>query len=157
MVPLTEIQDLELFEMLPPAALEALSKETEDIAFEAGDYIIHQHDEAQAIHVLLSGTVQFLMTVEGTDDLFVGTTSERGALIGWSVVREPHRYTASVKCAEPCRVLRLSRRVLDRIVREDPAAGSRILRVIAAALVDRLEDARNLLGPLPKTGPRAET
>ena len=157
MVPAAEIKRLKVFEMLPPVALEALSRDIEEHSFDTGDLIVHQHDEARAIYVLLSGSVEFLMTIEGMDALFVGTASERGALIGWSVVREPHRYTASVKCTEPCRVLRLPRSALARTLKDDPRAGCQVLRAVAAALVDRLEDARDLLGRLPKSGPRLES
>ena len=149
MVPVATIKRLKVFEMLSPVALETLSRDIEELAFEAGDFILHQHDEAHAIYVLLSGSVEFLMTVEDMDHLFVGTTSEPGALIGWSVVREPHRYTASVRCTEPCRVLRLRRSTLTRVLRDDPRAGCRVLRAIADALADRLEDARGLLGLTP--------
>lgn len=149
-----EIGELNVFEGLAPDALDALSQDVVELALDTGAFVLHQHDEAWAIYVLLSGSVEFLMTVEGVDDLFVGATSEPGALIGWSAVREPHRYTASVRCTEPCRVLRLSRRALAQVLRDDPRAGCRILQSVAEALVGRLEDARALLGRLPKTGPR---
>ena len=154
MVPTAEIKCLKVFKMLPPVALEAISRDIEEVAFETGDFILHQHDEASAIYVLLSGSVEFLITIESLDDLFVGTTSEPGAFIGWSVVREPHRYTASVRCTEPCRVLRLPRGTVAAILKDDPAAGRHILAAVAAALVDRLEVARALLGRQPKSGPR---
>lgn len=157
MVPAAEIKKLKAFEMLHPATLEALSTDINELVFETDDFILHQHDEARGIYVLLSGSVKFLISIEGMDDLFVGATSHRGALIGWSVVREPYRYTASVKCTEPCRVLHLPRSSLDQIVKQDPRAGRRILEVVAADLVDRLENARELLGRLPKTGPRGES
>ena len=157
MIPFAEISHLRVFETLPEDALEVLSKDFEELTFEIGDYILHQHDEARAIFILLSGSVEFFMSLEGMKDLFVGTTSEQGALIGWSVIRQPYRYTASVRCSEPCRVLRLPRAALTRVLTDDPRAGCQILRAIAAALVDRLEDARGLLGRLPKTGPRLES
>lgn len=157
MVPVTQIKHLKVFETLPPDALVALSKDFEELTFEVGDFILHQHDEARAIFVLLSGSVEFLMSLEGMEDLFVGTTSEQGALIGWSVVREPYRYTASVRCTEPCRALRLPCAALTRVLMDNPHAGCQVLRAIAAALVSRLEDARGLLGRLPKTGPRVES
>ena len=35
----------------------------------------------------------------GVDDLLVGTMlGQPGALLGWSVVRKPHRYTSTVRC-----------------------------------------------------------
>ena len=154
MVPTAEIERLDVFKGLPPVALEAISRDIEEVAFQTGEFILHQHDEASAIYVLLSGSVEFLITIESLHDLFVGTTSQPGALIGWSVMREPHRYTASVRCTEPCRVLRLPRGAVAAILKDDPAAGRQILAAVAAALVDRLEVARALLGRQPKSGPR---
>jgi hypothetical protein len=40
----------------------------------------------------------------------------------------------------------MPRASLDRVLREDPVAGRRVLEIVAAALLDRLEDARSLLG-----------
>lgn len=148
-----DIGSLAVLQGLGPETRDALMKEAKELAFEAGEFILHQHDDARALYVLLSGSVEFLMNVEGVDDLFLGMTAEPGALIGWSVVREPHRYTASVRCREPCRVLRVPREALARVLSEDPRAGCQILRGVADALLVRLEDARSLLGRLPDTGP----
>ena len=156
MVTVAELKGFRFFETLPTSALKALAGDAAELSFETGDFIVHQHDEASAVYILLSGSVEFLMTVEGVDDLFVGTTSDPGAVIGWSVVREPRRYTASVKCTEPCLAVRIPHGALNQVLVDDPDSGARILRAIAEALVDRLEDARELLGRLPKSGPRVE-
>ena len=146
MVPVAEIKGLKPFAGLPAERIEGLAAEAKAQTFAPGALIVHQHDRARRLHVLRSGAVEFLMAVEGMDDLFVGATAEPGALIGWSVLREPHRYTASVRCREECRVLTLPRAALDRLVAEDPRAGRGVLAAVAAALVERLEDARDLLG-----------
>ena len=156
MVTEAQLKRFRFFETLPSAALKALARAAAEHSFDTGDLIVHQHDEANAVYILLSGSVEFLMTVEGVDDLLVGTTSDPGALIGWSVVRAPRRYTASVKCTQPCLALRISHSALNQVLVDDPDSGSRILRAIADALVDRLEDARELLGRLPKAGPRVK-
>lgn len=150
----TEIRDLKIFEALPGAVAEALCADAEELDFDAGDCIAHQHDEARSLFILLSGTVEFLIKAEGIDDLFVGAASERGALLGWSIVREPHRYTATVRCTQPCRVLRLPRRPFERILANDPQAHYAILQAIAEAVANRLQDALGLLGAVPGTGPR---
>lgn len=156
MVPTAELAHLKIFEAIAPPTLDALSDDIEERSFGTGDFILHQHDEARGLYILLAGSVEFLMMVEGMEDLYVGETSEPGALIGWSVVREPYRFTASVRCTEPSRVLRLPRDSLQRMLKEDPTAGRCLLRAVGDALVERLEDARELLGRLPKSGPRLE-
>lgn len=156
MISSAEIRGLKVFEALPDAVAEALRADAEAIGFETGDYILHQHDEAHSLYILLEGTVEFLIRAEGIDDLFVGMTAERGALLGWSIAREPHRYTATVKCVEPCRVLRLPRGALTRILKNDSRAAYRILQAVAAAVANRLQDAIGLLGGIPKSGPHPE-
>jgi CRP-like cAMP-binding protein len=156
MIPIAEIRSLKVFEALPDAVTEAFCADAEALEFSAGDDILHQHDQAHSLYILLSGTVEFLIKVEGVDDLFVGMSSERGALLGWSIVREPHRYTATIKCAEPCRVLKLPRRVVARVLADDPRAGYAFRQTIAAAVANRLRDALDLLGGIPKSGPRPE-
>lgn len=156
MIPAAELRNIKTFKALPDAATEALCADAEVLELEAGDAILHQHDEAHSLYVLLSGTVEFLISVEGVDDLFVGMTSAPGALLGWSIVREPHRYTATIKCSEPSRVLKIPRRVLDRVLANDPQAGYRFRQAIAAAVANRLRDALDLLSGIPKSAPRRE-
>jgi len=154
MVPVAELKDLKIFEAIASPTLNALSEDIVERSFGPGDFILHQHDEARAIYILLAGSVEFLMMIEGMEDLYVGETSEPGALIGWSVVREPFRFTASARCTEPSRVLKVPRDSLHRILKDDPTTGRCLVEAVAAALVERLDDARELLGRLPKSGPR---
>jgi len=123
MVPVAELKDLKIFEAIASPTLNALSEDIVERSFGPGDFILHQHDEARAIYILLAGSVEFLMMIEGMEDLYVGETSEPGALIGWSVVREPFRFTASARCTEPSRVLKVPRDSLHRILKDDPTTG----------------------------------
>ena len=96
-----------------------------------------------------AGVVQILIHFRGVDDLLVGTVRKPGALIGWSVFRKPYRYTASIRCEEPCRVVRIPCEALDDLVRREPRLGYLLLRRAAAAVADRLEQARALLTRTP--------
>lgn len=140
-----QLGEIAVFEDLPPGALDRLAEGADPVDFEAGAFIVHQHDEALALFILVSGAVDFLIRAEGVDDLFVGSASAHGAIIGWSIAREPHRHTASVRCAEPCRTIRIKRSAVEAILRDDPRSGYKILRGIAEALAERLESARDLL------------
>lgn len=100
---------------------------------------------AADIFFLMSGSVQIYIHFHGVDDLLVGTMREPGALLGWSVVRKPHRYTATVRCEENCRVLRLPREALMKLVETQPRLGYLPLKRIAATLANRLEQTRDLL------------
>ena len=116
-----------------------------EVSLAPGDYIVRQHDEARYLFVLLSGSVRFLLRFEGVDDLLVATSTDSEEFIGWSTFRVPYRYTATVQCEGPCRLVRLPREDLVAIVREDPSFGYVLLKTIAARLATRLEQTRDLL------------
>ena len=111
----------------------------------AGELMLHQHDEARHVVFLLSGSVQFLIRFEGVDDLYVGGLGEPGALIGWSSFRIPYRFTASVRCEEDCRVLRIPREIFEALSTEEPQVDYLLLKRVAASLALRLEQTRDLL------------
>jgi CRP-like cAMP-binding protein len=145
MISVDALQRLAIFQDVPREILADLAAQVQEQTFAKNDVIVRQHDDAHAVYLLLSGSVQFLIRFQDVDDMLVGTTSEHGAPIGWSVAREPHRYTATVRCETPCDVLYVPRAALDRIVEQNPEVGFAILRHLAAAVAIRLEQARDLL------------
>lgn len=136
---------LPIFKDIPREVLSRLAEHTSRQAFERNEVIVHQHDDAHDVYFLLAGSVQFLIRFQGADDMLVGTTRDYGAPIGWSVAREPHRYTATVRCEEPCELIHMPRSSLEQIIEQYPQAGYDILRYLAAAVATRLEQARDLL------------
>ncbi|MGI9378201.1 MAG: cyclic nucleotide-binding domain-containing protein [Methyloligellaceae bacterium] len=136
---------LAIFENVPQQILAELAEHVTRQTFEPNDIIVRQHDDAQCIFLLLKGKVQFLIEFQGVDDMLVGTTSAYGAPIGWSVAREPHRYTATVRCEEQSEMLCIPKSSLNRIVRQYPEVGFDILRHLAVAIATRLEQARDFL------------
>ncbi|MDN5789494.1 MAG: hypothetical protein L0H25_01320, partial [Micrococcales bacterium] len=91
------------------------------------------------------GPFAFLLRFEGVDDLLVGSTTQRGALIGWSVFRPPYRNTATVRCEQPCRLLVMPRSAFDEVFAADPRLHYEILGRVAAVVAERLKDTRQVL------------
>ena len=108
--------------------------------------------------VTASGVVQFYIHFQGVDDLLVGTMREPGALLGWSVFREPYRYTVTTRCEEDCQVMRLPREIIMELVQTQQSLGCLLLIRVAATLANRLEQTRDILvrpaasGGMPKAG-----
>jgi CRP-like cAMP-binding protein len=102
--------------------------------------------------------VQFYIHFQGVDDLLVGTMREPGALLGWSVFRQPYRYTVTTRCEEDCQVMRLPREIIMKLVQTQPRLGYLLLKRVAATLANRLEQTRDILvkpaasGGMPKAG-----
>ncbi len=142
---LEQLSTIPLLRGLDPGVLSLLADRATAQDFEPKHRIIEQHDEARWVYFLLSGTVQFLIRVEGVEDLLVGATSEAGALVGWSAFRPPYRYTSTVRCQSACRLLRVERDAFDDLFAVTPQAGIRILRAVAHAMAERMEQARDRL------------
>lgn len=145
MAPLDLLARLDFLEGLPEWALMRLAAASTEHSLGANAFVLHQHDKAESLYILLEGEVQILLRFEGIDDLLVGATHQHGAVLGWSVFRIPHRYTASVRCDGPVRVLEVPATVLNEVIGADPRVGLLLLRRLATAVASRLERTRDLL------------
>ena len=149
MTAVEQVVEIPFFQSLPAEALREVAAKSSVLALERGATLISQNAAAEYVFFLISGSVQIYIHFHGVDDLLVGTMREAGALLGWSVVRKPHRYTATVRCEEECRVLRFPREVLTQLIETQPRLGYLLLKRIAATLANRLEQTRDILLPPP--------
>ena len=145
MTAVEQVVEIAFFQGMPADALREIAAQSTVLTLQPGRTLISQHAAAEHLFFLLSGSVQFYIHFHGVDDLLVGTMRQPGALLGWSVVRKPHRYTATVRCEEECRVLRLPRETLIQLMETQPRLGYLLLKRIAATLANRLEQTRDLL------------
>jgi CRP/FNR family cyclic AMP-dependent transcriptional regulator len=158
MTPVEQVVQIPFFQGLPAEALRELAAEATVLVLERGGTLISQHDAAEHVFFLIFGSVQCYIRFHGVDDLLVGTIREPGALLGWSVFRQPHRYTATVRSEEECRVLRLPREVVGKLIETQPRLGYLLLKRVAAVLANRLEQTRDILvrpeatGEMPSSG-----
>lgn len=133
------------FAGLPEPAVAALAADAEELALPAGELVIEQNDDALGVFFLLDGSLEVLLHYEGVGDLFMGSFSELGTMIGWSALRPPYRYTDSVRCERPSRLLRVPRSSFDTVLAGDPSTGYALLHRAAAEVNRQLEGTRGLL------------
>lgn len=133
------------FDGLPAWSLQMVAVRAKEATAAAGHVLLHQHDEVEDAFFLLSGSVQFLLHVEGVDDLVVGGAAEQGELVGWSMFRAPYRSTATVRCDRPCRLLSVPREAFEDIFARDPRLHYSILQRVARVAAARLMRARQIL------------
>jgi CRP-like cAMP-binding protein len=146
---LVRLTRLPFFQGLPQAALVALARTATEGTLPSGYDLVRQYDRARAVHVLVRGRVQVLLRV-GEQDLLVGVLQEPGHLLGWSAFRPPYRYTATVRCESEVRVVSVPAEVFTDLFADDPALEYAVLRRVVAAVAERFEHARALLGD-PRT------
>ncbi len=141
---LAQLAQLAFFQGMPQWALVRLAEAATEERMAAGGLVLRQSDRAGAVHFLLAGSVQILIRV-GEEDLLVAVLRHPGELLGWSAFRAPYRYTASVRCEEPSRLVRVPAAVFEELFERDPALAYRILQRVAASVANRLEHARERL------------
>jgi CRP-like cAMP-binding protein len=147
-----QVVQIPFFQGLPAEALRRVAADSTVLTLERGGILMSQHDAAEHLFFLISGVVQFYVHFQGVDDLLVGTMRERGALLGWSVFRQPYRYTVTTRCEENCQVMRLPRETITDLVQTKPRLGYLLLKRVATALANRLEQTRDILVRPPVSG-----
>jgi CRP-like cAMP-binding protein/1-acyl-sn-glycerol-3-phosphate acyltransferase len=153
MVSIGLLKGLPFFRGLRHGVLQTLADSAKVVELDNNALVTHQHDRAIALYLLLSGSVQFLIEVEGSGKLLVGVSNEPGLIIGWSVFKAPYRYMSDVRCEGSCRLLRIPHHVIDALMNEDPVSGLALLRRVNQSLAIRLEMERERL--LDSVGPSA--
>jgi CRP-like cAMP-binding protein len=143
---LARLGRLSFFQGMPGWALVRLAEAAAEEELPAGEMVVRQSDRARAVHFLLAGSVQVLIRV-GEEDLLVGVLRDPGELIGWSAFRAPYRYTASVRCEEPSRLVRVPAAVFEELFERDPTLAYQILQRVATSVANRLEHTREHLWP----------
>jgi CRP-like cAMP-binding protein len=134
------------FQSMPQWALVRLAEAATEEQRPAGGMVLHQSDRAWVIHFLVTGSVQILLWV-GDEDLLVAVLRRPGELLGLSAFRAPYRYTTSVRCEKPSRLVRIPAAAFEELFERDPAFGYDVLQRVAVCVADRLEHARAWLRP----------
>jgi CRP-like cAMP-binding protein len=161
MIDEARLRALPFFTGLAEPVVTALAAQGQERHLAAGELLIEQNDEAREVFFLVEGSVQLLLRYEGVGDLSMGSFQEPGSIFGWSALRPPYRYTDSVRCEQPSRLLCLSRASLEAVMLADPEVGFVLLQRVTGEVARQLEITRGLLGvrePLPQPVPEpAET
>jgi CRP-like cAMP-binding protein len=145
-----DLAELHFFEDLPSWACERLAASATKRRFERGAIVVRQNDEARGVYFLHCGAAQDLVYFEGVGDLLMGVQRDPGSLVaGWSAFKPPYRYTSSTRCEEASELIRFPRDTFEEVFGEDPYLGYRILKKVAAAVDDRLEEAVTFLSETP--------
>jgi CRP/FNR family cyclic AMP-dependent transcriptional regulator len=110
------------------------------VSLPSGRVLFREGDPGRLMYVLLEGTASVLV---GTAPVELASP---GALLGEMALidRSPRSATALARSA--CRFLSMDRRQFDLLVRETPAFGRHVMKVMAARLRrmnDRMEQAYN--------------
>jgi thioredoxin reductase (NADPH) len=102
-----ELSAIPLFSGLSPAALAELGRASADIHLNAGEFAVHEGDEA-ALYVVLTGSVDVFKLVDGIDRK-IGTRAQ-GKILGEVPLIYGTQFQSSARAGEASRILRVDAR-----------------------------------------------
>jgi CRP/FNR family transcriptional regulator, cyclic AMP receptor protein len=144
-VPIRSIDDLvaELptFEGLLPAQLELIAGCGGNRVFEAGEYLAREGDEADTFFAIRHGRVALEIAAPGRGALMIATLGE-GAVVGWSWLFPPHRWSFDARALERVRAVAFDGACLRGKCDADHELGYELMRRFAAVMLDRLQTTR---------------
>jgi SulP family sulfate permease len=132
---------------LPDADAGRLALYLEPIEVPAGHTLIRQGDSPDDVYLLEEGVLTAMMDGEDGSTVRLRTMGS-GTVVGEVGLYTGGARTASIVAEEPSRLLRLSRRNLETMERDEPQLAAALHRMFARSLAARLTDTLNTIDAL---------
>ena len=132
---LDSVQESELFAGISQHVIDEIANSSIQVAFEEGATIFTTGEKARYVYELMDGSVDIILLEQ---DIIHLTASRTGQIFGWSALVEPYVYTATAKCAEPTKAIRISRDLIEEVSEKHPAEGLKILQHLTGIIAHRL-------------------
>lgn len=143
--------NVSLFAGLQPSQLKLLAFTSQRLTFTEGDMLFSQNDSGDAAYVVLRGTAEVIVKINGSD-VVVATLAENSIIGEIAILCDVPR-TASVRAATRLETLCIEKEQLLKLLKEFPAMAIDLMKVLAerlAATTADLSAARAELNKLSK-------
>lgn len=126
----------DLFQLLRPEQVRAISDAAEEITLKAGETVFQRGDKADYLFVVLDGQVALrLPSKEGLSTLIDDVT--RGTIFGSCICFQLDSYTLDARCTEDSRLLKIRAATLKAQLDDDPALGYQVQTLISRVYFKR--------------------
>jgi len=116
--------------------------------FEGGEVLFSQGDTERAMYMIRSGAADVSVRSPDDDLEHRVSTAARGTVLGEIALLDGNPRSASATATSPMSVYELTFDSFERLLREEPAIGLRVLSGVAEILGERLRRASRLIGEL---------
>jgi serine phosphatase RsbU (regulator of sigma subunit) len=128
------LQQVALFESLPPNELQYLAEILHHREFRAGTVFIQESETADYFFILLEGQIEIIKAL-GTANERVLDVDAAGSFIGeMGLINPGSRRTASVRARTPVRALEMTRADFDALLHRQPGLVYQLVRVLSLRL-----------------------
>jgi len=117
------------------------------MAVEPGSRVFMLGQEAQNLFLIERGmlALSLPLSVRGETREITVQECSAGALVGWSALVPPHRYTLSAQAGRDVRLVRYARSDLDRLFIADPRLNAVVMKNLARVIAERLTQLQAML------------
>jgi CRP-like cAMP-binding protein len=131
------IQEADLFKELRQDIRNEISEIMVEESYQKGSLVFKAGEPAHSFYLIVDGRVRLSIGTEAQIDY---TASIPGEAFGWTGMVDRATYVATAECLTPCKLVRLEKEKLDRILRKDMGSGMMFFKRLAGAVVQRLID-----------------
>lgn len=133
-LPSTRLASLPLFAGVPADELVALDTDASRVALRAGEVLVRQGERADAMYVVLQGSLEAIVT-EGGRTRLVGIIA-RGDSVGDVALLTGESRAATVRAVRDSVVVRVTHEAVEELMRRHASVGSAMARALALRLRD---------------------
>lgn len=135
------------FSFLKPSQLRSIAKVAKEKSFERGDILFREKDPANALFILVKGSLELFFTVEVEYHPELRKELKYrviypGEISGISALIEPYRLTSSARATEPSQVIMIEAAALLELCQKDEELSCALIRQVAKVAIDRLNATR---------------
>lgn len=134
------------FASLSEDQLKSLAMIGEELEFEKEKTIVKEGSPADALYLIIEGSADLFFDINdektNTHRQFLVGEITTGDPFGITALLEPYTHISSVRTATPCKVVKLPANPLRELVENDPQFAMVLIKNIALAALERLNNTR---------------
>ena len=141
----------ELFPLLRPEQVHALSEVAESISLQAGETVYERGDLAEHLFVVLEGQVSLRLARSDGPSLVIDEAVD-GDIFGYCVCLDLHTYSLTAVCAENTRLLKIRAETLKKLMDRDLMTGYSVQTLISRVYFKRYLETMKKLQAIVQCG-----
>jgi CRP/FNR family cyclic AMP-dependent transcriptional regulator len=135
------LNEISTFAGLDPDHLEQIAGCGRNCGFESGEYLAREGDAADTFYAIRHGRVALEIDQPAGDPLVIETIGE-GAVVGWSWLFPPYRWSFDIRALEPVRAVSFDGACLRGKCEADRDLGYSLMQRFNGVILERLQATR---------------
>jgi CRP-like cAMP-binding protein len=142
----------DIFELLRPDQVRAISETAEEISLPAGDTVFRRGEKADFFFIVLEGYVALRFPSKEGLSLLIDEVG-RGTIFGSCICFQIDTYTLTAQCTEGSRLLKMRAATLKKLLDDDPPLGYAVQTLISRVYFRRYLNTAQRLHAVLRTMP----